>query len=101
MENLYTLDHFYDFIYDKLGAEYSDRLKELVSEQVEKETEKLKEKIDTYHNGFRQALYQIDEYETKNGKLNNLNSDYILKAEKLDKEIYYWYNNPDYDVEVK
>lgn len=101
METFYTLDHFYDFIYDKLGAEYSDRLKELVSEQVEKETEKLKENIDIYSEGFNQALRQIDEYETKNGKLDGLNSDYILKAEKLDKKIYYWYDRPDYDVEVK
>lgn len=101
MENLYTLDHFYDFIYDKLGAEYSDRLKELVSEQVEKETEKLKEKIDTYHDGFKQALYQIDEYETKNGKLDGLNSDYIYKTKRLDQKIYYWYDRPDYVVEVK
>jgi hypothetical protein len=101
METFYTLDHFYDFIYDKLGAEYSDRLKELVSEQVEKETEKLKEKIDIYSEGFNQALYQIDEYETKNGKLDDLSSDYIYKTKRLDKKIYYWYDNPDYDVEVK
>ena len=101
MENLYTLDHFYDFIYDKFGAEYSDRLKELVSEQVEKETEKLKEKIDTYHDGFKQALRQIDEYEAKKGRLDYLNEDYILKTARLDQKIYYWCNNPDYDVEVK
>lgn len=101
METLYTLEHFYDFIYDKLGAEYSNRLKELVSKQVEKETEKLKEKIDTYHDGFKQALRQIDEYETKKGTLDYLNDDYILQTENLDKKIYYWYDNPDYDVEVK
>lgn len=101
MENFYTLDHFYDFIYDKIGAKYSDRLKELVSEQIEKKTEKLKEKIDIYSEGFNQALRQIDEYETKKGTLDNLNSDYIYKTKRLDKQIYYWYDNPDYDVEVK
>lgn len=101
MENLYTLDHFYDFIYDKLGAEYSDRLEELVSEQIKKETEKLKEKIDIYSDGFNQALRQIDEYEAKNGTIDNLDSDYMYKAIRLDKKIYYWYDKPDYDAEVK
>lgn len=101
METFYTLDHFYDFIYDKLGAEYSDRLKELVSEQVEKETEKLKEKIDIYSMGFNQALGQIDEYEMQKGKIEGLDSDSIFLAKRLDQKIYYWYDRPDYDVEVK
>lgn len=98
--DFYTLEHFYDFIYEKHGAETEETLRKLVADYVSEETQKLKENIDIYSCGFSQALHCIDEYEMKKGKLEYLIDDAICKAERLDKKIYKYFNNPDYYAEV-
>lgn len=96
-----TLQHFYDFIEDNHGVEYRELLQDLIDSEINEETEKLKENIDIYSYGFNQALHHIDAYESKTDiRLDGFDSSNIVKAEKLDKKIYKWLNNPEYDAEV-
>jgi len=98
---MYTLEHFYDFIEDNHGVEMREQLQKLIEEHVSRETQKLKDNIDIYSYGFNQALHHIDGYESETDiRLSGYDDSNILKAKRLDDKIYYWYNNPDYGVEI-
>lgn len=101
LEHIYTLEHFFDFVEDEHGTEYSDLLRKLIADYLSEETQKLKDNIDVYSYGFKQALHHIDGYEriTK-VRLDNYDESNILKANRLDDKIYKWINKPDYFAEV-
>ena len=84
---IFTLDHFYDFIRKEHGQECAELLENLIAENVSRETQKLKDNIDIYEEGFHQAITFLDIYEKKHGSLDNP-PDLIVKAERLSNKIY-------------
>lgn len=95
---IFTLDHFYDFIRKEHGQECVELLENLISDIVSRETQKLKDNIDIYEDGFTQALTFLDIYEEKYGKLENP-PDYIIQTKRLSKKIYET-RNPNYYADV-
>lgn len=101
LEHIYTLEHFFDFVEDEHGTEYSDLLRKLIADHVSRETEQLQKNLKIYSYGFNQALHHIAGYESRTKvRLDGYDDSNILKAIRLDKKIYKWFNKPDYFAEV-
>ena len=108
-ENIFTLDHFYDLVDEKLGSEYRELLEGLVEEEVDKATEQIQNNFDILYAGFAEFRRETNFLEDEMGleKAVQFREEYNIDVSeqatacRLVEKVYEKFYNPQYDVDME
>ena len=108
-ENIFTIDHFYDLVDEKLGSEYRELLEGFVHDEVNKATEQIKNNFDILYAGFAEFRRETNFLEDEMGleKAVHFREEYDIDVSeqatacRLVEKVYEKFHNPKYDVNME